>query len=104
MNIAPLQDGALDAITRERMNLELLRIWQQSGKTIVFVTHAIPEAVFLSDRVAAMTDRPGRVKEIYRVALERPRTTRTMEEADYLAVCRVLRELLVMNDPGEPSS
>jgi NitT/TauT family transport system ATP-binding protein len=87
--------GALDAITRERMNVELLRIWQHSGKTVVFVTHAIPEAVFLSDRVAAMTERPGRVKEIYRVTLARPRGTGTMEEGDYLAICRVLRELMV---------
>ena len=48
-----------------------------------------------------MTDRPGRVKEVYRVALERPRTARTMEDGDYLAVCRVLRELMVVRDPEE---
>jgi NitT/TauT family transport system ATP-binding protein len=87
--------GALDAITRERMGLELLRIWQGSRKTIVFVTHSIPEAVFLSDRVVTMTARPGRLRDIHRVGLDRPRPLASMEDEEYLAICRALRNLLL---------
>jgi len=87
--------GALDAITRERMGLELLHIWQGSRKTIVFVTHSIPEAVLLSDRVVAMTARPGRIRDVCPVNLARPRTTDAMEDEAYLAVCRRLRQLML---------
>jgi NitT/TauT family transport system ATP-binding protein len=102
--------GALDAINRERMNLELLRLWSVSRKTIVFVTHSIPEAVLLSDRVVAMTERPGRVKQVYEVELARPRSLATMEEERYLRICRALRALMLpevmggLEGPPKPSA
>ncbi len=65
--------GALDAMTREQMNLELLRIWGESRKTVIFVTHSIAEAIFLSDRVIAMTERPGAIADIVAIDLPRPR-------------------------------
>ncbi|GAC1320605.1 MAG: hypothetical protein NVSMB2_16650 [Chloroflexota bacterium] len=65
--------GALDAMTREYMNLELQTIWQRSEKTVLFISHSIPEAVFLADRVFVMTPRPGRLTGVLRIDLPRPR-------------------------------
>ncbi len=66
--------AALDAMTREELGLELLRIWDEHKKTIVFVTHSIPEAILLADRVVVMTPRPGRIARIIDIDLDRPRT------------------------------
>ena len=86
--------GALDEITRERMNSELLSIWQNTGTTIVFVTHSIPEAVFLSTRVVVMSARPGRISQIIDVDLPYPRTIDTREQPRYYALLTKVREAL----------
>ena len=70
--------GALDAMTREQMNLELQRIWLERRKTVVFITHSIPEAVFLADRVLVMTPRPGRIAEAIAIDIARPRSLGVM--------------------------
>jgi NitT/TauT family transport system ATP-binding protein len=75
--------GALDAFTREEMNLELLQIWEQRRKTILFVTHSISEAVFLADRVLVLAPRPGRVILDLRVGLPRPRSSALRAQSDF---------------------
>lgn len=86
--------GALDAITRDEMNLELQRIWGEAKKTVVFITHSIPEAVFLGDRVVVMTPRPGKIAEIVKIDLPRPRTTTMRDDPKFIGYVRTIRERL----------
>ena len=86
--------GALDALTREEMSLELLRIWTERPKTIVFVTHSITEAVLMSDRVVVMSARPGRVLEIIDVPIERPRTFEVEASNDFQKCAQRIRYLI----------
>ena len=89
--------GALDAMTRDDMNLELLRVWGETGterKTIVFVTHSIPEAVFLSTRVIVMSPRPGRIIDEIAIDLPRERTVETRESTRYFQLVTQVRESL----------
>ena len=75
--------GALDALTREQMNSDLLRIWQQRRKTVLFITHSIPEAVILSDRVVVMSPRPGHIEQIIDIDLPRPRGQEVRESSAF---------------------
>ena len=86
--------GALDEMTRERMNSEVQRIWDRTGITIVFVTHSIPEAVFMSSRVVVMSPRPGRIARTIDVDLPRPRDEETRESDRYFEVVTQVREAL----------
>ena len=86
--------GALDEITRENLNLELLRLWRETGKTIIFVTHSIPEAVFLSTRIVVMTPRPGKIEKIIDVDLPQPRDFETRESARFFEIATEVRESL----------
>jgi NitT/TauT family transport system ATP-binding protein len=86
--------GALDEMTRERMNDELLRIWQASGSTVVFVTHSIAEAVFLSTRIVVMSARPGRISKVIPVDLPQPRTAAMREEPRFFELATEVREAL----------
>ena len=78
--------AALDAQTREHMQLELLKIWSQARKTVVFITHQINEAIYLSDRVAVMSPRPGRVKGVFDVPFDRPRTLSLKRDPRFLEI------------------
>ena len=101
--------GALDEMTRERMNDEVLRIWQQTGTTVVFVTHSIPEAVYLSSRVVVMSARPGRITKIVDIDLPRPRDDASRETPRYFELITEVREALRagggdVDDSGIPSA
>jgi NitT/TauT family transport system ATP-binding protein len=86
--------GALDAMTREEMGFELLRIWEERRKTILFVTHSIPEAILLSDRVVVMTPRPGRLARVVEISLPRPRTAEMEFDARFKDHSHEIRSLI----------
>lgn len=77
--------GALDAFTRDEMNLLIQRLWMETGKTIIFVTHNVSEAIFLADRVVVLTPRPGRLAHIFPIDLPRPRTIEMTFEPEFIA-------------------
>jgi NitT/TauT family transport system ATP-binding protein len=86
--------GALDEMTRERLNMELLQIWAEVGSTVIFVTHSIQEAVFLSTQVAVMSARPGRIAGVVPIDLPQPRTATTREEPRFFELVTEVRERL----------
>jgi NitT/TauT family transport system ATP-binding protein len=94
--------GALDAMTREEMSLELLRIWDERRKTILFVTHSIPEAILLADRVVVMSPRPGRVARVLRVDLPRPRTMELEFDRRFKAHSDEIRSLIFARRKERP--
>ena len=86
--------GALDAFTRDEMNLLLLRLWSETDKTIVFVTHNISEAIFLADRVVVMTPRPGRLARIFEIELPRPRTIEMTFEPSFIELIQEIKRVV----------
>ena len=85
--------GALDAMTRERLNMELMRLWSEERKTVIFITHSIPEAVLLGDRVVVMSPRPGRISAVLPVDIPRPRSLKTMALPRFGEICDEIRTL-----------
>jgi NitT/TauT family transport system ATP-binding protein len=83
--------GALDAMTRERMNVELQRIQRETSKTVMLITHSIPEAVFLADRILVMTDRPGSIAAVYDVPLQRPRSLEVLADPIFVELTQTIR-------------
>ena len=99
--------GALDALTREEMTMELLRIWGERPKTVLFVTHSITEAVLLADRVVVMSPRPGRIAEIIDVKSPRPRSFDVEGDQAFHDASRRIRQLIFGNrhvDPGRAAA
>jgi NitT/TauT family transport system ATP-binding protein len=92
--------AALDALTRESMSDELQRIWMATGKSVLFVTHSITEAVYLSDRIVVMSPRPSRVLRVIEVDLPRPRSTSTISARAFVELSTELR--LVFHEMGAP--
>jgi NitT/TauT family transport system ATP-binding protein len=89
--------GSLDAISRERMNMLVQQIWSETGKTIVFVTHSVEEAVFLSDRIVTMTARPGRIADVIENQLPRPRNSDTYREPLFAEYSARIRDVILAN-------
>ena len=86
--------GALDEITRDSLNEHLIRLWEQTGKTVVFVTHSISEAVFLSTRIVVMSPRPGHIVEVIDNGLAGKRSLDIRDTPEFLAVAHRVREAL----------
>jgi NitT/TauT family transport system ATP-binding protein len=87
--------GALDAITRDQMNIDIQRLWLERPHTVLFVTHSVPEAIFLSDRIVVMTPRPGEVDREILVPLPRPRTLEMREAPEFATLAGEIRELFL---------
>ncbi|MGI9488671.1 MAG: ABC transporter ATP-binding protein [Geminicoccaceae bacterium] len=96
--------SALDALTREEMGFELLRICQEHGRTVLFITHSIPEAVLLADRILVMSERPGKIIENVTVPLDRPRTERSLADKRAIDLSTHLREVLLRRDTTAETS
>jgi NitT/TauT family transport system ATP-binding protein len=96
--------GALDEMTRERLNGEVLKVWARTGTTVIFVTHSIPEAVFLSTRVVVMSPRPGRISQVIDIDLPQPRTEETRESERYFELVTQVREALRAQHGGGASA
>jgi NitT/TauT family transport system ATP-binding protein len=86
--------AALDEITKRRLHLDFLEVWQRERKTAMLITHDLYEAIFLADRVAVMTPNPGRIKEVLTVDLARPRTLDMRDSDGFLQQARVVRQVL----------
>jgi NitT/TauT family transport system ATP-binding protein len=86
--------GALDAFTRDEMNLLLMRLWEEARKTILFVTHNVSEAIFIADRVVVMTARPGRLARIFDIELPRPRTVEMQFEPEFVDIVREIKSVV----------
>jgi NitT/TauT family transport system ATP-binding protein len=86
--------GALDALTRDQMGLDLLRIWNQTQSTVLFITHSISEAIFMSDRVVVFSDRPGRIADDMRIELPRPRRMAMRETSEFTNYVQRVRSTL----------
>jgi NitT/TauT family transport system ATP-binding protein len=91
--------GALDAMTRESMNMELMRVWSEERKTVIFITHSIPEAVLLGDRVVVMSPRPGRISQVVDVDIQRPRNLKTMGTPRFGELCDHIRSIFGAEAP-----
>jgi len=87
--------GALDALTRDQLVLDIQRIWNEARMTVLFITHSVPEAVFLSDRVIVMTPRPGRIDQVIDIDLPRPRTLAMRETPEFTGYNRQILDLLL---------
>ena len=85
--------GALDALTRDELNIELQRIWNETKKTVMFITHSISEAVFLADRIAVMKNDPGEIVEIMKIDLPRPRPLAIRETPEFGKYAQHIREI-----------
>jgi NitT/TauT family transport system ATP-binding protein len=92
--------GALDAFTRDEMNLLLMRLWTEKSKTVLFVTHNISEAIFLSDRVVVMTPRPGRLARIFDIDLPRPRTVDMTFEPEFIELVQEIKRVVETGSPA----
>ena len=87
--------GALDALTREQMRLDLETLWMETGKTVLFITHSIDEAVLLADRVIVMSERPGRVEREFPIVLPRPRGLAARQAREFIAAASAITEIFL---------